>query len=219
MKKLLVSLVFIIGMMNTNFAQIVYVDILTAPAMVTYAAALKNEQEKTNDNLTAIQRGQIAVMGQLQIANDLHQRVLNGLTQVSGTLSNAMTVKEIYNSSADIVTNTKEALDLAKGNPLLLIFATKASNEFKRRALAMTTEVSRILTGGENNMMDAGERQKLLNYIYDEIRLLAATAYTVKYNMYYAKMNGIWNTLNPFNAWINNDVQIMRGVIEQAKNL
>ena len=197
-------------------AQTPYIDVLTAPAMVAYAEVLRSQQQKTNNNLSAIERGQLAVMGQLQIANDLHDKVLKGLTQVSGTLSNALTVREIYSASSEIVTNTQEAVRLAAGNPILTVFAVKSANEFKRRALSMSSEVARILTGGESNMMDAGERQRLLNYIHTEIRLLGATAFAVKFNMEYAKMYGIWNSLNPFRRWVNQDVQIMNEIIQKA---
>lgn len=215
MKKLVFSIITLCSIYMTN-AQTPYVDVLTAPAMIVYAEVLKGQQEKTNDNLSAIERGQLAVMGQLQVANNLHDKVLKGLTQVSGTLSNALTVKEIYSASNEIVKNTQEAINLAVGNPLLTIFAHKSANEFKRRALTMSTEVSRILTGGESNMMDAGERQRLLNYIHTEIRLLGATAFTVKFNMEYAKMYGVWNSLNPFRRWVNQDVQIMQEIIQKA---
>lgn len=215
MKKLIFSLFMLYGLIG--YGQIPYIDVLTAPAMVTYAQALKNQQNKTNDNLSAIQRAQTAMMTQLGVANNLHDKVVRGLTEVSGTLNNALTVKEIYSSSLDIVNNTKDALDLAVGNPALTLFAIRSSHEFKRRALGLTAEVTRILTGGESNMMDAGERQKLLNYIHTEIRLLSATAYGVRYNMEYAKRYGIWNTLNPFRAWINQDTRIMQDIISQAK--
>jgi len=220
MKKLLFSCA-ISGAVITGSAhgQIPYIDVLTAPAMLEYAGMLKKQQEETNGNLSAIQKGQVVVMGQLQVANDLHQKLVNGLTQISGTLRNALTVKEIYDCSTDVLASSKKAVELAAGNPALVLFATKASGEFRRRAIAMTVEVGRILTGGESNMMDAGERQKLLNYVHTEIRLLAATAYAVQYEMYYAKMNGVWNSLNPFRAWVNNDVAIMREIIEQAKRL
>lgn len=218
MKKLtFLGLCLLLG--KASFAQTVYVDVLTAPAMVAYAEAIKEQQKKTNDNLTAIERGQLLVMGQLQVANDLQDKILKGLTQVSQTVNNAMTIKEIYQTSTDIIAETQEAAKIAASNPALVIFATQSANEFKRRALALTTEVSRVLTGGESNMMDAGERQKLLNYIWTEIRLMYACAYGVKHSMYWARQNGFWRSLNPFAAWVNQDVGIMRDVINRAKTM
>lgn len=215
MKRLIFSLTMLVCIVCKG--QTPYVDVLTAPAMVAYAEVLKTQQNRTNNNLSAIERGQMAVMGQLQVANNLHDRVIRGLTEVSGTLNNALTVKEIYEASTDIVKNTREAIDLAVGNPALTLFAIRASDEFKRRAIGMTAEVSRILTGGDYNMMDAGERQKLLNYVHTEIRLLSATAYGVKFNMEYAKRYGIWNSLNPFRSWVNQDTRIMQDIIMKAK--
>lgn len=218
MKKLLM-LGLCLTMGITLNAQQVYIDVLTAPAMVAYAEAIKGQQNKTNNNLTAIERGQLLVMGQLKIANDLQDKVLKGLTEISGTLSNAMTIKEIYNTAQDIIAESTEAVQIAANNPAYVIFATQSANEFKRRALAMSGEVSRILTGGETNMMDAGERQKLLNYIYTELRLLYATAYGVKHSMYWARQNGFWRSINPFATWVNQDVSIMRDVINRAKTM
>lgn len=213
----MITLLFISGV--NCFSQTVYVDVLTAPAMLAYSGTLKTQQEKTNTNLSNIQKGQVLVNAQLKVANDLHDKVLKGLTQVSQTLNNALTVKEIYSTSVDIVNDTKETIQLAAGNPVLTVFAVNSAKIFKERALLMTAEITRVLTSGETNMMDAGERQKLLNYLHTEIRLLGANVYMMKESMYWAKMNGIWNTLNPFRAWVNQDEMIIKSVMQRSKQL
>jgi hypothetical protein len=218
MKKLIFFLTLLFSGVQI-FAQTVYVDVLTAPAMITYSNGLKSQQEKTNTNLSNIQKGQVLVNAQLKVANDLHDKVLKGLTQVSQTLNNALTIKEIYSTSTDIVQDTKATIELAAGNPLLSIFAVNSAKHFKERAVLMTAEITRILTSGESNMMDAGERQKLLNYIHTEIRILGANVYMMKEAMYWAKMNGIWNTLNPFRAWVNQDKMIINDVLIRSKQL
>ncbi|WP_035141844.1 hypothetical protein [Flavobacterium daejeonense] len=219
MKKrvLIITLLFVGGV--KGFSQTVYVDVLTAPAMIAYSNTLKTEQNKTNTNLSNIQKGQALVASQLKVANDLHDKVLKGLTQVSQTLNNALTIKEIYSTSVDIINDTKQTIDLAAGNPVLTVFAVNSAKTFKERAVLMTAEISRILASGETNMMDAGERQKLLNYIHTEIRLLGANVYMMKESMYWAKMNGIWNTLNPFRAWINQDEMIIKSVMQRSKQI
>jgi hypothetical protein len=200
-------------------AQSVYVDVLTAPAMLVYSDALNTQQKKTNTTLSNIEKGQILINAQLKVANDLHDKVIKGLTQVSETLNNALTIKEIYSTSQDIINDSQEIAELAKGNPLLNVFAINSGKEFRRRALEMTAEIGRILTSGESNMMDAGERQKLLNYIHTEIRLLGATVFMMKESMFWAKMNGIWNTLNPFRSWINQDETIIKGIMMRSKEI
>lgn len=218
MKKIICFISFgLIGVVSN--AQTVYVDLLTAPAMLTYSATLKNQQEKTNKNLSNIQKGQLLVLTQLEYANSLHDKVLKGLTTVGETVQNALTIKEIYIVAKDIVDDTKSAIEFAADNPQYTVFAIQASKEFKTRSVNMTAEITRVITGGESNMMDAGERQKLLNYIHTEMRLIGATAYMVKQNMYWAKINGFWRTLNPLAAWKNQDSKIMREIINNAKTL
>lgn len=218
MKKLLTT-TFLLIFTLISYSQVAYVDAVTSAAITSSALTLKSAQNKTNDNLTLIEKGQLAVMGQLGIANDLQNKIYKGLTQVSGTLTNAYYVKEIYNTADDLVKNTAEAVKIAVGNPMLTLFAERNAIAFKNRALRLSTEIASILTSGENNMMDAGERQKLIYHIYTELRLLNATAFSIKNSMYYAKMNGIWNSLNPFRMWVNQDLAIMKDILRKMDGI
>lgn len=200
-------------------AQTVYIDALTAPAMILYSDEIDKGLDNTKTELSGIKKAQALVFTQLTYANNLHDKVLAGLTEVSGTVSNALTIKYIYEDTKAIVEDVKEAVQIAAGNPVLTIFAVEHSKHFQVRAVELSAEITRIITGGEHNMMNAGERQSLLNYIHTEVKLLRASAYLVKDSMYWAKMFGIWNSLNPFKQWVNQDVTIMRGIINQAKML
>lgn len=200
-------------------AQIVYVDVLTAPAMRTYANTIKKQQEKTNDNLTAIHKGQLLINSQLELANDLQQKVVKGLTEVSRTVRNAITIKRIYETSQDIILEVSETTRLAAENPQYVIFAQESASVFKARALGLASEIANVLEGGETNMMDAGERQKLLNHIYDEIRLIYGAAFGMKHSIRWAIRRGFWKSLFPFSGWVNQDIRIMNEIIAKAKTL
>lgn len=203
-------------------SQTIYVDVVGPASQAIAANSLKNSQNETNSNLTAIQRGQLLVTSQLRVANELQDKIHKGLTQVAGSLNNAMTVKEIYNNTQDMYQNIAKAAQLAASNPVLAAFAVKSGNEFKRRAVLCGTEVTRILTGGDFNMMDAGERQTLLNMVSDEVRVLNACAYMVYFNMYWVKQQGIWNSINPFTKWKNQDLAIINDIrlkLEVLKNV
>jgi len=200
-------------------SQIVYVDIATEVAMNGYASMLKGQQNRTNANLSAIAAGQAGVMLELEAANSLQKKVLRGLTEISGTLSNAMAVKEISDAVVDVFAEMSEAVRIAAANPAYAAFASQSASELRMRALAMAGEVGRVLTGGEANMMDAGERQKLLNYINTEVRLMAATAYGVRHSIEWARRKGLWNSLGPFAEWVNRDRQIMDDILRKAEQI
>lgn len=200
-------------------AQVVYVDLLTAPAMTVYAKQLEEQQQETNKNLSAIQKTQLLIQTQLAAANSLQKKIHTGLSEVSQTVSNAVTVKRIYETSQDILDELQEATQLAAENPAYTIFARESAESFRLRAVEMSAEVTRVLTGGETNLMDAGERQKLLNYIYTEIRLLYGAAYGITHSIRWAVRRGFWKSMLPFSGWVNQDSKIMREVMAKAQNL
>ena len=200
--------------------QTLYVDPVTSAAIYTHSATIDGQLNRTNNNLTLIQRGQLAVTGQLVIVNDLQDRIYRGLSEVSGILHSLTTVKEITDIGIDIINDVGQAARIARSNPVLLLFAEEGAREFKFRATNLALEVgSFALRGGATNLMDAGERAKLLNHIASELRILRGVAYGMHRTMYWAKMKGICKSLNPWQEWVNMDVQIASDVIRQAKYL
>lgn len=218
MKKLiLLTALFLSG--RAGFSQI-YVDPATAAAMAVHSGTINGQLNKTNDNLTLIQRGQLAVTGQLVIVNDLQQQIYKGLSEVSGAVRSLLAIQDIAEISVDIVGDVNKAVALAQSNPALLLFAESGAREFKRRGTALATEVSSfVMQGGINNLMDSGERAKLLNRIRTELMILRGVAYGMQRTMFWAKQRGILNSLNPYAGFINIDKQIADDIIRNAKYL
>jgi hypothetical protein len=197
----------------------IYVDPTTAAAMAIQSGAINSQLNRTNDNLTLIQRGQLAVTGQLVIVNDLQQQIYKGLSEISAAVRSLLAIQDIAEISADIVTDVNRAVGLAQSNPALL-FAEGGAREFKRRGTALATEVSSfVLQGGLNNLMDSGERAKLLNRIRTELMILRGVAYGMQRTMFWAKQRGILNSLNPYAGYINIDKRIADDIIRNAKYL
>lgn len=217
MKKLcfiLVLLFFAAGLR----AQI-YIDPAVAAAEAAHAAVINGQLNTTNDNLTLIQRGQLAVTGQLVIVNDLQDKIYKGLSEVSAVVRNLLAIKDIADISSDIVRDVNRAMDIAGSNPVLLLFAEQGAREFKTRATALATEVGSFVTRGKDNLMDSGERAKLLNRIVSELTILRGVAYGMYRSMYWAKQRGILNSLNPYAGFINIDKRIADDIIHNAKYL
>jgi hypothetical protein len=204
----------------TGFSQTLYVDPVTSGAMYSSSSVINSQLNQTNNNLTMIQRGQLAVTGQLVIVNDLQDRIYRGLSEVAGVIHSLTTIKEIADIGIDIINDVQQTVSIARSNPLLLLFAEEGAREFKTRATSLALEVSSfVLKSGAANLMDSGERAKLLNHIASELRILRGIAYGMHRAMYWAKMQGIWRALNPWSNWINMDVQIAHDVIREARYL
>ena len=196
----------------------IYIDPAVAAATGVHAGVMNSQLNNVNDKLTLIQRGQLAVTGQLVIVNDLQNKIYKGLSEVSGAIRSLLSIKDIAEISVDIVDDVGKALDLARGNPALLLFAEAGAREFKTRATRLAAEVSSfVLKGGKDNLMDSGERAKLLGRIQTELTILRGVAYGMHRSMYWAKQRGILNALNPYAGFINIDKQIADDVIRNSR--
>lgn len=198
----------------------IYVDPTTAGAMAVHSSVINGQLNRTNDNLTLIQRSQLAVTGQLAIVNDLQAKIYRGLSEVSGIMRSLLSVRDIYEISEDIITDVNKAIIVAGENPELLLFAESGAREFKSRATSLAVDVSAfVLREGKDALMDSGERARLLNRIVTDLTILRGVAYGMYRCMYWAKQRGFWNSLNPYSGFINIDKRIADDIIRNMKML
>lgn len=219
MKKILFILLF--GMIGrAAFCQELVVDPVTSAAILVNSDVINGQLNTTNNNLSLIQKGQLAVSGQLVIVNKLQNDIYTGLSQLASVINNLTSIKEIATCGTDIVSDVGQAMAYAKSDPVLLLFAEQGAREFETRAVTLATDVSAfVLKAGGKNLMDSGERGKLLNHIQTEMEILRGVAYGMQRAMYWAKMEGIWRALNPWATWQNEDVRLANEVINNAKYL
>ncbi|MFA6083405.1 hypothetical protein [Mucilaginibacter sp.] len=216
---LLTVLLLFITHHNTR-AQTLTVDPTVSAAIAVNASTINGQLNTTNNKLDLIQKGQLAVSSQLVIVNNLQNKIYQGLSQVASVINNLTTIKEIAECGIDIVNDVEASVTLAKSDPVLLLFAEQGARDFQTRAATLAADVSAfVLKGGTNNLMDSGERGKLLNHIADEMRILRGIAYGMDRAMYWAKINGIFRSLNPWAEWQNQDVRIANDVLTNAKYL
>jgi hypothetical protein len=201
-------------------AQELVVDPTTSAAIAVNAAVINGQLNTTNNNLSLISKGQLAVSSQLVIVNKLQNDIYKGLSQVASVINNLTTIKEIAECGNDIVNDVEQSLTLAQSDPVLLLFAQQGAQQFESKAVTLGADVSAfVLKSGGDNLMDSGERGKLLNHIAQEMRILRGIAYGMDRAMYWAKMRGIFQSLNPWATWQNQDKQIATSVINNAKYL
>jgi hypothetical protein len=201
-------------------AQVFYVDPVTSAAQVAHAAIINSQLNTTKDKLTLVEQGQLAVTGQLGIVNDMQSKIYNGLSQVSSILTNLADVQEISRITIGMTDDINKGLAVAAKNPVLLLFAQEQANYFYTRAAKLALEVSEFaLKSGGDNLMDSGERAKLVNKVLTEMLILRSLTYGMYRAMYYAQMRGVLRSLNPFQGYVNIDQQIMDDVLNKRKYL
>ncbi|TCD07690.1 hypothetical protein EZ449_14235 [Pedobacter frigidisoli] len=218
MKILLFYLLFLLA--GQRAVGQIYVDPATSAAVAAHAGVINSQLNATTDKLTLIQRAQLAITGELVVVNSLQQDIYRGLSEVSSVMRSLLSVQDIYSISEDIVSDLNKSLAISRDNPALLLFAESGAREFKARATRLAAEVSSfVLLGGKNNLMDSGERAKLLNRIVNELSIIRGVSYGIYRAMFWARQRGIWNLLNPYASFINTDRRIADQILSQTKTL
>lgn len=215
------TLTFLTLMLTSVWAQAqVYVDPAVSGAQATHAAVINTQLNNTNERLTLIERGQLAVTGNLTVVNTMQEKLYAGLTEVSAILTNLANVKEIARIATGISGDVRDIMELARENPVFLVFAEQNATLFQQRATALALEVQQFaLKGGKDNLMDAGERAKIINTILNEMLVLRSYTYGMYRSMQFASMKGLFKSLNPFQGYIEMDMAIMDDILKKIETL
>jgi hypothetical protein len=218
--KILIVLGLISAFFLTARAQTLYVDPVVSGATLAHANVINTQLNITKDKLTLVERGQLAVTGQLGIVNDMQAKIYRGLSEVNSILVNLSDIQEISRIVIGMTGDINKGLEIARKNPVFLVFAEEQASFFYQRATKLSLEVSQFaLKGGKDNLMDAGERSKMVAHILTEVMILRSLTYGMYRAMYYAQMRGLLRSLNPFQGYINIDDQMLDGIMQRRKYL
>jgi len=142
------------------------------------------------------------------------------LTEVNEALKDAIQVKYIGQLFQMIHTNSNEVLDMASQDPVLLLFAEEYIGQAKERSLLLVTEVSGFILGQGNNLLiNHNVRDELLSIVRTELQLINSYLLTIRNSMFWAKMNGVLKRLNPYQAYINQDLNLVNRILIQKEIL
>lgn len=216
MKKFSISVLLMVG--SFAFAQNTYIDVTTTLALKLYSDNLENQQEKTLEQQTKLQQAQTWVSTQMAVANNIQNKVLKGLNEVSGTLKNGVQVVSIYNELDRCLQYSNEILTLTSNKPQYSVFGVKATQKAYEQVIKLTTDVTDLLKPGELNLATAGDRYKLLFSVSQNVTMLKIWLLATKLNIERAIRLGWFQSINPFQGYINTDMSIVENIMWTYKN-
>ena len=200
-----------------GFSQNTYIDPTVTAAMNLYSENLKAKQNDVIDETSKLKDAQAWVGTQMVVANDIQNKILKGLKEVSGTLQNGIQVKEIYSELNKCYNYSSQVVQLASQHPQYTIFGVKASQKTYEQSLKIVTDVSDILASGELNLATAGDRYKILHNISENVKNLKLWLLAIKLRLEKANRLGFWNSINPFAGYINTDKDIVENIMNRYK--
>ncbi len=214
MKK--ISIIFL-GFGSLVYAQNTYIDPTVTAAMILYSENLKAKQNEVIEETSKLKDAQAWVGTQMVVANDIQNKILKGLKEVSGTLQNGIQVQEIYSELNKCYNYSSQIVQLASEHPQYAIFGTKASQKTYEQSLRIVTDVSDILESGELNLATAGDRYKILHNISGNVKNLKLWLLAIKLRIERANRLEFWNSINPFAGYINTDKAIVENIMNKYK--
>ena len=212
------SFLFVFLAANFALAQNIYIDVTTTLALKLYSDNLKSQQEKTVAEQTKLQQAQTWVGAQMVVANTIQSKVLKGLNEVSGTLKNGVQVVGIYNELNRCLEYSSDILVLTKDKPQFAVFGVQASQKAYGQVIKLTSDVTDLLKPGELNLATAGDRYKLLFSVSQNVIMLKIWLLATKLNIERAIRLGWFQSINPFQGYINTDMSIVQNIMWTYKN-
>jgi uncharacterized Zn ribbon protein len=218
--KFLIIIILLIAGFGVASAQEYVIDyqhlvVVTENAAVRSSAEVTHDQYlgKINNNINNLNTN----VGSVVLAQTM---IYEGLSNVNSALKDGLAVKNMAVIIADMTGYIRQALDMAKSEPYLLVFAENISAEMQKRSFALVTDVSGyILKEGDNVLADYNSRDQLLRKVVTQLQILDGLAYGTWKAMYWAKERGVIASLNPFATYISQDSRIVSQIIQNAKYL
>lgn len=150
----------------------------------------------------------------------IRNQIYNSLVNVNEALKSGKEMKFIIKIVKEISDECVELGKMAIGNPLYVAFAENCARNAMTQSISIFNDINQmVLKEGGGLLMDYNSRDFLLRNLTRRLQLLRAEIYMANQTIYYAKLNGFWNTLNPFKDIINSDRMIIKEIINRSKLL
>lgn len=218
MKKSLILFILLLGVIGFVKGQQVVFDPAVVSTLVanhtTQQAVLKDIKEKEG----TIAMMQTAISLKVAEIKELETKMHNSLTRVDQIITQGRNVLYASNIAADIGQYQAQMVQLATGDPELMVVALKGELELINRTADMFEYILQASLGGDVNMMNSADRINMIRYVVDNLRVMRGMAYGIVRRMRTAKYAGVWATINPFNTrYIDNRVARAEALINDFK--
>lgn len=180
---------------------------------MTAEVALEKQTNKINENVNTINKNLAKVVATKNL-------IYNSLYEVNEVIKDGKEVKYIGQLLLDIKKEADGLFALTKDSPQYNVFAVSYGKRIYTTSLTLYEDVrTMVLTSNKDILMNYNSRDELLKKVVYKLQLLRAELYGARTSIYWAKMNGMWNTLNPFKSWINQDMYLINSIIINSKQL
>jgi hypothetical protein len=119
-----------------------------------------------------------------------------------------------------IVSNQSHLYQLARDNPAIIALAYQTEIEFVEKAHSLLNYLFGLCVAiGDLNQMKMSDRRMLFDFVISELSNMEDLSGKLVSSLQFANLNALIRSLNPFQAYIDQDRSIVNDIISNAKYL
>jgi hypothetical protein len=203
---------------NVRAQQLVFDPAVVSTLVVNHTAqqsALKDIKNSESE----IAAAQKVIAVQMSYIRELEQKMYNSLRNVSMVITGAKDIVYASQIAKDIGAYQKQMVEIATGDPILMVVALKTEAALIQRTADLFTYIYTVaFVGGDINLMNNKARLDIIKHVVRELRIMRGMAYGIVRKMRVAKYAGVMKTLNPFGLnYPNNSRAIAQSLLNELK--
>ena len=150
----------------------------------------------------------------------VHEQIYQALYNVNSLFKNAKQLKYIYADLKECGKNLSRALRISTQKPQYAIWGRKYYRDTSNRLNELRLMVFQILNeGGEKLLMDAYDREMLLDTFHFKVQMLNISALNIINSIEYNESRSYIYSIPIFSTYIEQDKMIIEHIMQQYDNL
>jgi hypothetical protein len=207
-----------LGWTSSQAQQLVFDPAVVSTLVVNHTAqqAALQDIKESESEIFATQRAITIKMEQIR---RLEEKMYNSLKSVQAIVGQSKNIVYASRIAQDIGTYQGQMLDIARGDPELLLIAAKTELELVNRTADLFTYIYQVaVIGTDVNLMTNADRLSLIRHVVDELRIMRGLSYSIVRKMRVARHAGLMKTMNPLGLkYPDNSQAIIKSLLDEYK--
>jgi hypothetical protein len=201
-------------------AQVSTLDIVGMHQLIDESSSEYNAQIAARNQQavnTANEQANLTLLGKMK-------NMYRTLQQRYNTLGTAITIADIGLEAepmvSRIISNQNQIIALAEKNPAMIVLGYQSELQFAGDAESLLGYVTGlVLSIGDVNQMKASDRKMLFDYVISELSKIQELSGNMLVLLQYSNLNSVFQALNPFQNFVNQDKTMAGNILQNAKYL
>lgn len=217
MKKLVIFIV--ISFLTNSIAHASYISYYLIHVGVDHTLKENTRQKEAKQRQLRVTALEESNSNSTRNLNSKYEKIKGRLNKLGLLLDAFVISSEAYPTLRQIIENQKVIYDECRNSPYLIPISVQSEVEFVDRAQMLIRFLTGlVLTYGDINQMQAGDRKMLLNHAVKQLDEMNVQSYSLLVNIRNFKQ-AIALKQASIQTWVNQDKQIITDILSNAKDI